>query len=862
MQMFFKTVFCCMLVLSLAMLPQGAEGLLALNRGEYQDARGKLAEALENRENLSLEIISGYAETFLASGEYDAGLQATRSLQDKFPTNPHLYYSAALFFKATGQYAAGKELLADCIVQTPDYYPAYLLQGELLLLTGQRDAALNAFRQITNASDIANDNNALRLLLARTLTHTGDFHKANAIHQSIYQSDPQNVENLYYWGVLFSDKYNTAEAGQTFEEALAINPNNAKLYAAAAKNAGGLISKVDLAKKALANNPKSVAALNVLAEVHILDSKYEKALDVTEEALAINPKDEQALGHRASVYHLSNDWVKVNSLSTQLLATNPEGSSYFVTLAENCVNRFRYKDAVTFCEQAVAANNRDWQAFALLGANLLRTGDVAGARTNLEIAFKGDSFNLFARNALELLDEYEKFATMESEHFQLVIHRSESAVLGANILAVAEECWQALSQRYDYQPAGKMRIEAYNDHDDFAVRVSGLPGVGLLGVCFGDVLALDTPKAQAGQPYNWAQTLWHEIAHVMALGVSDHRVPRWFTEGLSVYEEMRAYPRWRRKMKLQLYTALEKGMLPALSNINEGFTRPTFPEQVGLTYYQSSRWIEFIVNRYGFSAITGLLEAFKSRQSDEAAIQSVLGVDIETLNSQLFTDLRNEMAQHAAVMENLPPQFSFEHKMGAAPAPVGTGNPFFEKVRNGYKLLDEKAYSAAESAFQEAIEIFPDYDSDASPYLGLAAVYRETGNKESLIAALQTYLAVTEYGGAEARELAALMTEKNAETAAVKYYQQSLETEPYEISAREALAELFRVNGNYRSEIAERNAIVALDPVDKSAAYYELAQSYLAADNKREARNNVLRALDLAPGFRDAQRLLLKCVDR
>lgn len=861
MRMFFRTVLACLVLLTLAMFPQGADGLLALNQGDYQDAREKLAATLQSAENISLENVVGYAETFLATGEYDSGRKAVKNLRGKFPGNPHLHYAEALLLKATGQYAAAKELLNSCIAQSPTYYPAHLLHGELLLLTGDRDAAASAFQKITTAANIANDNNALRLVLARALTYSGDFHKANAIHQSLYRSAPKDVENLYCWGELFSDKYNTAEAGQTFEEALAINPNSAKLYAAAAKNAGGLISKVDLAKKALAINPKNIPAMNVLAEVHILDSKYEKALEVTEEALAINPKDEQALGHRASVYHLKNDQEQVNEIADQFQAINPQGSRFFVTLAENCVNRFRYKDAVAFCKQAVAANNRDWQAFALLGANLLRTGDVAGARENLEIAFKGDSFNLFARNALELLDEYEKFAILESEHFQLVIHHSESAVLGANILAVAEDCWQALSKRYNYRPAGKMRIEAYNDHDDFAVRVSGLPGVGLLGVCFGDVLALDTPKAQAGQPYNWAQTLWHEIAHVMALGVSDHRVPRWFTEGLSVYEEMRAHPRWRRKMKLQLYAAQERGMLPALSNINEGFTRPTFPEQVGLTYYQSSRWIEFIVNRYGFSAISGLLEAFKDRQSDEAAIQAVLGVDIETLNSQLFTDLRNEMAQHAAVMENLPPQFSFENKMGAAPAPAGIGNPFFEKIRDGYRLLDEKKYNAAESAFRDAVDIFPDYDSDASPYLGLAAVYRETGKNESLIAALQTYLAVTEYGGAEARELAALMQQNNAAAAAVKYYQQSLETEPYEISARQALAELYRENGSYQAEITERNAIVALNPVDKSAAYYELAQSHFAADNKKEARDNVLRALDLAPGFRDAQRLLLRCVD-
>ena len=87
-----------------------------------------------------------------------------------------------------------------------------------------------------------------------------------------------------------------------------------------------------------------------------------------------------------------------------------------------------------------------------------------------------------------------------------------------------------------------MTLELYPDHDDFAVRVAGLAGIGLLGVTFGYVVAMDSPSGRAAGEFHWGSTLWHEMAHVFTLEATDHRVPRWLSEGISVYEEWRTGP--------------------------------------------------------------------------------------------------------------------------------------------------------------------------------------------------------------------------------------------------------------------------------------------------------------------------------
>src|SRR5690606_35434576 len=138
------------------------------------------------------------------------------------------------------------------------------------------------------------------------------------------------------------------------------------------------------------------------------------------------------------------------------------------------------------------------------GVSLLRLGNVREAGPYLEAAFERDPFNLFVANTLTLLDSYEGFDTIESEHFELLIDRSERDLLGPAILSLAEEAYDALSARYGYRPEGKIRIEAYSDPDDFTVRIAGVPHLGLLCVSFGDVVAFDTPKALGSEPHNWA----------------------------------------------------------------------------------------------------------------------------------------------------------------------------------------------------------------------------------------------------------------------------------------------------------------------------------------------------------------------
>ena len=72
-----------------------------------------------------------------------------------------------------------------------------------------------------------------------------------------------------------------------------------------------------------------------------------------------------------------------------------------------------------------------------------------------------------------------------------------------------------------------------------------------------------------------------------------------------------------------------------------------------------------------------------------------------------------------------------------------------------------------------------------------------------------------------------------------------------------SLADLYRAVGTKEQVVRERMAVVALGPVDKADALYQLAQAHFDAGDMAKARTTVLRALEEAPNYEKSQTLLL-----
>ena len=117
-------------------------------------------------------------------------------------------------------------------------------------------------------------------------------------------------------------------------------------------------------------------------------------------------------------------------------------------------------------------------------------------------------------------------------------------------------------------------MEIFPEQKDFAVRTFGMPGnPGYLGVCFGSVITANSPASQAPNPANWEDVLWHEFCHVVTLTATRNRMPRWLSEGISVYEERQANPLWGEKMNLAYRDMILNGELTPLGKLSGAFLR-------------------------------------------------------------------------------------------------------------------------------------------------------------------------------------------------------------------------------------------------------------------------------------------------
>ena len=72
---------------------------------------------------------------------------------------------------------------------------------------------------------------------------------------------------------------------------------------------------------------------------------------------------------------------------------------------------------------------------------------------------------------------------------------------------------------------GPVQVEVYPDHEDFAVRTMGMPGLGASWASRSNtVVAMDSPSGRPPGSFHWASTLWHEMSHVFV--IRGHQQPR------------------------------------------------------------------------------------------------------------------------------------------------------------------------------------------------------------------------------------------------------------------------------------------------------------------------------------------------
>jgi tetratricopeptide (TPR) repeat protein len=847
------------------------EGRDALRTGKYQQAITILLK-VPSTDSQWIAAQRELTRAYATIGKYDeAEMTARRGTAAK--GGAQLWNTLGEIALIRGKRAAAESAFVRAGVEhASDSLTAAVNLAVLHFDRGERDRAMKEFDRfidVYNASGGANLTSDELVAVATAVEYLGAdnpqlFKDALKAYDRALLADPTNATARVKLGELFLRKYNFAEAQSTFNEALQANPSDPRALLGAARRlqADGQAGGDSLLRAALNINPEYVEARTLHGEMLLdLEDFAGAQLDI-DRALKVNPSSEHALAVASAIKFLSHDQAAFDALRQRTLALNGKDAELYSTLAELAAQVRLYKPAADFAKQGVALDPKNWHAWSVLGMNQLRLGQITDGRKSLETSFAGDPYNVWVKNTLDLLDTYKNYDLIKSDNFQFMIEKDESQILAIYLKDLAEQAYKTFSTKYGYTPPPPIRIEVYRSHADFSVRTVGLAGLGALGVSFGTTLAFDSPAAKDAGPFNWGSTVWHELAHTFTLGTTDNRVPRWLSEGLSVYEEHHARPGWGFNVTPDFLAAFKAGKLVPVSRMNDGFMHPAFPQQVQLSYYQASLVCELIARDFGESALLKMLQAYKEGATTDVVFQRVLNTDIKAFDKKFDDYIRTRYASALPSITKEPPAITrsmsiVEVQQAAAKAP----NDFAVQLLSGASLLAQDKVDEAIAVLERARTIFPEYGGDDSPYALLATAYEKKGDQRKQADVLAKWTTLTETNSKALLKLADLLQALGDSRGAADALDRAMFINPFDLEMHKRLADLSHAAGDKQRVVRERAAIVALGPADKADAYYQLALAQHEAGDDVHARKSVLRSLEEAPNFEPAQMLLLTIYD-
>lgn len=692
---------------------------------------------------------------------------------------------------------------------------------------------------------------------ARAAQAIGRPHDANSLFRAASGAggDPA-IETDF--ALLFLDRFDEPEAERRLQLVVKADPRWAPAYA----GLGWALADVNppaaaaAATKALEIDPLLDSAQLLLAQLDLDNSRTDAARERLTKILAANPRHLDAKSLVAAIAYVKGDRAAYEQAVREVLAIHAGFGEVYRVAGDLAARNYRFDEAVALARQATTLDPSSAKAFGDLGMHLLRTGDEAGAREALERAFNADRFNRVTYNLLMLLDKLDNFTVVEAGDVVVKMDPEEAPVLREYAVPLAQEALKALSAKYRFTPKGPILVEIFPVHDDFAVRNLGLPGmIGALGACFGRVVTMDSPKARPPGEFSWQATLWHEIAHVITLQMSNQRVPRWLTEGISVYEESQARPEWGRDMEVPFAAALEQGKALKLTDLNAGFTSP---ETIALAYFQASLLVDHIVRTYGHDTLQALVRSYGEGLEGDAALTKTLGASMEQLQGSFDQALDTRFG---ALRRALAPVEGVNTADPAALRTAARANPGNYGIHLAYgRALAAAKDPAAFEPLERAAQLVPVATGEQSPHALMADLALQLGDEARARRELKTLLSHDHTAVDPARRLAALAEKAGDAELMALAYERVVSLDPSDAAAHTGLGRLALKKQQADVAVREFRAALALNPADRAGAHCDLGEAYLAKGLAADAKREALAALEIAPTFERAQELLLKSI--
>jgi tetratricopeptide (TPR) repeat protein len=743
-----------------------------------------------------------------------------------------------------------------------------LLAREVYLYNGKRGEAaeqLDRLERYVTADPRRYTNSGDRVALGRFLLERGADPRQvlELVYDPLRKDSPGFVDVYFASAELALDKCDNALAAETLRsapKAAAKDPRYHFLLARAFAPDDPVRTEAALVA-ALAVNPRHIDSLLLRVDRLIDAEQYESAEQILKDVFAINAHHPLAWAYQAVLAHLDADATAEKLARDQALAlwsTNPEVDHL---IGRKLSEKYRFAEGAQYQRTALKFDPSYRPAKIQLSQDLLRLGEEEEGWRLADEVSKQDAYDVVAFNLVTLEQQIAKFRTIGGDGLKVRMEAREAQLYGERVVKLLERARDTLCEKYDVKLEQPIVVEIFPQQKDFAVRTFGMPGVaGFLGVCFGRVITANSPASQGENPANWEAVLWHEFCHVVTLHKTRNKMPRWLSEGISVYEERQANATWGQSMNPEYREIILSGKMTPVSQLSSAFLSPESPLHLQFAYFESSLVVEYLVERFGRESLQRILSDLgEGAEINEALIRHTVPLGRLDEDFAKFARERAEALAPTATWDkpDLPPAADTD-----ALAAWLKKNPRNVPGLKRYarQLLRERNFKKALAVADRLHEVFPDDSSGdnadvltAAAHRGLADINSERAALEKLASraadAAPAYLRLMEIG------------EKDSDWEAVaRNAERMLAVNPLVVAPHRYLAQAAEKLGRRDDAIRAYNALLLFDTTDTAETHYRLAQLLRETGQSDLAKRHVLMALEEAPRFLDAHTLLLELV--
>ncbi len=546
----------------------------------------------------------------------------------------HLLLSKALM--AVGRYPEAYKAITNALEQESWSLRLKWQAREVFLANGQTDAAEKIADDILKrvSADPSSYRDAAALVIFGQAALLKNADPKRVLDQLFDTAKKRNskLRDIYIAaGNLALDKHDFALAAKKFEEGLKELPDDPDLQCGLAKayepSDSGLAASA--LEAGLKRNSNHVASLLLVVD-HCIDAEdYDEANDTLERIKEVNPWQPDAWAYEAVLADLKNDSEKEESARQAALKFWPTNPRVDHLIGLKLSQKYRFAEGAAHQRQALKDDEDYLPAKAQLAQDLLRLGEESEGWKLADEVQKQDGYDVEAYNLVNLHQTMTKYATLTNHDFVIRMNSREAALYGDQVLDLLSRERTNLCAKYDIELKRPTIVEVFSEQKDFAVRTFGMPGnPGYLGVCFGQVVTANSPNVQYGHPVNWQAVLYHEFCHVVTLQKTKNKMPRWLSEGISVYEELQANLAWGQRMTPRYREMVLTDELTPVSKLSGAFLDPKSEVHLQFAYYESALVVEFLVQKYGIDKLKVIL----SDLGDGIEINEALGKELAGLN--------------------------------------------------------------------------------------------------------------------------------------------------------------------------------------------------------------------------------------